>query len=40
MLDGLVLVDLFETPRRVLERYMGEAEAATFLAYQAEQWGV
>jgi putative hemolysin len=31
--DGLVLVDLRDTPRRLLERYMGPAAAAAFLQY-------
>jgi hypothetical protein len=33
-LDGLILVDLAETEPRLLERYLGKAEAAKFLHYQ------
>jgi putative hemolysin len=29
--DGLIVVNLLETPRKLLERYMGRAEAAQFL---------
>ena len=32
-LDGLIVVDLVETERKLLDRYMGKAEAAGFLAY-------
>jgi putative hemolysin len=32
-LDGLIVVDLVETNPRVLERYMGKAEAESFLEY-------
>ena len=32
-LDALVLVDLTKTPPRTLSRYMGRAEAETFLSY-------
>jgi putative hemolysin len=35
VVDGLILVDLAKTPRRVLERYMGAAGAASFLGYHA-----
>jgi putative hemolysin len=33
-LDGLILVDLTKTEPRLLERYLGKAEASQFLAYQ------
>lgn len=32
-IDGLVLVDLRQTPVKILERYMGEQGAAQFLSY-------
>ena len=32
-LDGLIMVDLLDSDRRTLERYMGRAEAEAFLAY-------
>ena len=32
-LDGLIVVDLTQTDPRVLDRYMGKAECASFLAY-------
>jgi putative hemolysin len=32
-LDGLIVVDLLHTPRRLLERYLGKDGAAGFLAY-------
>jgi putative hemolysin len=33
-LDGLILVDLTLTEPKLLERYLGKSEAATFLAFQ------
>jgi putative hemolysin len=33
-LDGLIVVDLTQTEPKLLERYLGKREAATFLAYQ------
>jgi putative hemolysin len=33
-LDGLILVDLTRTEPKLLERYLGRSEAATFLKYQ------
>jgi putative hemolysin len=33
-LDGLILVDLTKTEPKLLERYLGKAEAASFLAFQ------
>jgi hypothetical protein len=33
-LDGLILVDLTRTEPRLLQRYLGKAEAAEFLEYQ------
>lgn len=33
-LDGLILVDLTKTELRLLERYLGKAEASQFLEYQ------
>ncbi len=38
-LDGLILVDLTRTEPRLLERYLGAAEAASFLAYQRGHHG-
>ena len=38
-LDGLILVDLTKTVPRLLERYLGKAEAAEFLAFQKGQYG-
>jgi putative hemolysin len=38
-LDGLILVDLTKTERKLLERYLGRAEAATFLEYQKGTYG-
>jgi hypothetical protein len=32
--DGLIVVDLRETSRKILDRYMGKQEAARFLAAQ------
>jgi putative hemolysin len=32
-LDGLILVDLLKTERKLLERYLGKAEAEQLLAY-------
>ena len=34
VLDGLIVVDLTKTGRNLLERYLGKAEAAEFLAFQ------
>ena len=39
VLDGLILVDLTKTEPRLLERYLGKKEAATFLAYQRGNHG-
>jgi putative hemolysin len=36
-LDGLIVVDLVKTDPRLLERYMGKAGAAPFLAYHHSQ---
>jgi putative hemolysin len=36
-LDGLILVDLTQTEPRILERYLGKAEARAFLARHQEQ---
>jgi len=36
-LDGLILVDLAKTERKLLERYLGKAEAAQFLEHQKGQ---
>jgi len=33
-LDGLILVDLTKTESKLLERYLGKSEAATFLEFQ------
>jgi putative hemolysin len=33
-LDGLILVDLTQTEPKLLERYLGRAEATTFLRFQ------
>jgi putative hemolysin len=33
-LDGLIVVDLMKTERRLLDRYLGKAETAQFLAFQ------
>ncbi len=38
-LDGLILVDLTKTEPKLLERYLGKAEAAKFLAYQKGRHG-
>lgn len=38
--DGLVMVDLFQTPRRTLDRYMGREGAQAFLDYHASAHGV
>jgi hypothetical protein len=32
-MDGLIVVDLIQTDRKTLERYMGREGAAAFLAY-------
>jgi putative hemolysin len=36
-LDGLIVVDLLRTERKLLDRYLGKAEAAEFLAFQKGQ---
>jgi hypothetical protein len=33
-LDGLILVDLTKTDRKLLERYLGKSEAGSFLEFQ------
>jgi len=33
-LDGLIVVDLTKAEPRLLERYLGKAEALAFLQYQ------
>ena len=33
-LDGLIVVDLLKTERKLLERYLGKEEAAVFFGYQ------
>jgi len=33
-LDGLIVVDLLKTERRLLERYLGKEESALFLGHQ------
>jgi len=33
-LDGLIVVDLLKTERRLLEGYLGKEESAVFLGYQ------
>lgn len=38
-LDGLILVDLTKTERKLLERYLGAREASQFLAYQEGHHG-
>jgi hypothetical protein len=35
VLDGLMVVDLTKTEPKLLERYLGKAEAAVFLAFHA-----
>ena len=37
VLDGLVVVDLTQTNRRILERYMGQAGADEFLRHHETQ---
>jgi putative hemolysin len=37
--DGLILVDLTKTERKLLERYLGKAEASKFLAFQEGNHG-
>jgi putative hemolysin len=39
VLDGLIVVDLTRTDRKMLERYLGREEAAEFLAYQKGMHG-
>ncbi len=34
-LDGLILVDLLQTDRTILQRYMGREESREFLRYHA-----
>jgi putative hemolysin len=36
VLDGLIVVDLTKTEPRLLERYLGKAEAASFLNFHKE----
>jgi putative hemolysin len=38
-LDGLILVDLTKTDPKLLERYLGKSEAATFLDFQKGNYG-
>jgi putative hemolysin len=38
-LDGLILVNLTKTEPKLLERYLGKEEAATFLKFQKENHG-
>ncbi|MGC4054196.1 MAG: GNAT family N-acyltransferase [Paludibaculum sp.] len=38
-LDGLILVDLLRTEPKLLQRYLGPAEAAAFLQFQKGQYG-
>jgi len=38
-LDGLILVDLTRTEPKLLQRYLGAAEAAAFLQFQKGQYG-
>jgi putative hemolysin len=38
-LDGLIVVDLTKTEPKLLQRYLGAAEAARFLNWQREQHG-
>ena len=38
-LDGLIIVDLTQTEPRLLERYLGKAEAAQFLKFQKGKYG-
>ncbi len=38
-LDGLIVVDLTKTEPRLLDRYLGKAEAQAFLEYQQHQKG-
>lgn len=37
VMDGLIVVDLLQTERRSLERYMGKGKAGAFLAYHTTQ---
>jgi hypothetical protein len=37
VLDGLMMADLRQAPRKVLVRYMGDSGAAAFLAFHAER---
>jgi putative hemolysin len=36
VLDGLILVDLLQTDSRILDRYLGKAEAAAYLAHHTQ----
>lgn len=36
-LDGLILVDLLQTDRTILQRYMGRDESREFLRYHASR---
>jgi putative hemolysin len=36
-IDGLILVDLTKTPRRILERYLGKEETDNFLKFHLEK---
>jgi len=36
-LDGLIVVDLLETGRKLLDRYFGKIETADFLAYHRDK---
>ena len=38
-LDGLILVDLTRTEPKLLDRYLGKAEAAAILAFQKGNYG-
>jgi hypothetical protein len=36
-LDGLIMVDLLQSPEKLLQRYMGAEGARNFLAYHSEE---
>ncbi len=38
VLDGLILVDLLQTPHQVLQRYMGKEGLADFLQYHSRPY--
>jgi hypothetical protein len=38
-LDGLIVVDLLKTERKLLERYLGKRETSEFLEYQKGIYG-